>query len=156
MWDRVRWLASTNYLGNIPGNATNRAPCGRKLPKMAATDLLSDKAIQAAIKAAVAEIKPKKISDGGGLLLIARPTGTGWWRMRYWIDSKEGMMSLGTYPEISLKDARKRRDEIKRQVANGEHPGDGVRRSLALWSPGLTSFCRQAFLGTKPRPGGVE
>lgn len=48
--------------------------------------------------------------------------------MRYWIDSKEGMMSLGTYPEIGLKDARNRRDEIKRQVANGENPGD-VRKS---------------------------
>lgn len=89
---------------------------------MAGIDLLSDKAVQAAIKAAVAAGKSRKISDGGGLLLEARPTGSGWWRLRYWIDGKEGMISLGTYPAVTLKDARKRRDEAKKQVAQGEDP----------------------------------
>jgi integrase len=125
-----------------------------KVTQMAATDLLSDKAIQAAIKAAVAEVKPKKISDGGGLLLIARPTGTGWWRMRYWIDSKEGMMSLGTYPEISLKDARKRREEIKRQVANGENPGD-VRKSDKAVRKAKQEVATLVAQG-KPLPGTFE
>lgn len=89
---------------------------------MAGSDLLSDKAIQAAIKVATASGKARKISDGGGLILLARPTGSGWWRLRYWIDSKEGMISLGTYPEICLKDARQRRDDAKRQIAKGSDP----------------------------------
>ncbi|RYD90526.1 MAG: DUF4102 domain-containing protein [Sphingobacteriales bacterium] len=63
---------------------------------MAASDLLSDKAIQAALKAAAFAGKPKKLSDGAGLVLDARPTGVGWWRLRFWRDGKEGMLSLGT------------------------------------------------------------
>ena len=89
---------------------------------MASTDLLSDKAVQAAIKAAIASGKPRKISDGGGLLLEARPTGSGWWRLRYSMYAKEGMISLGTYPEIRLKCARQRRDEARRHVAKGIDP----------------------------------
>lgn len=89
---------------------------------MAATDLLSDKAIKAAIKAAGATGKPKKISDGGGLVLEARPNGGGWWRCRYWLDGKEGMLSVGTYPEVSLSKARERRAELRAQVAAGMDP----------------------------------
>ncbi|MBC7729059.1 MAG: DUF4102 domain-containing protein, partial [Microbacteriaceae bacterium] len=89
---------------------------------MAATHTLSDKAIRAALAAAGEAGKSRKISDGGGLLLEARPTGSGWWRFRYWIDSREGMLSLGTYPEVSLKDARQRRDEARKLIAAGGDP----------------------------------
>jgi integrase len=86
---------------------------------MAGSNLLSDKAIRAAVKRAVDEGKARKISDGGGLVLDVRPTGAGWWRLRYWRDSREGMLSLGTYPAVSLADARGRRDEARRQLAAG-------------------------------------
>ena len=49
---------------------------------MAATDLLTDKAVKAAIKAATEAGKARKLSDGAGLVLEARPTGAGWWRLR--------------------------------------------------------------------------
>lgn len=91
---------------------------------MAATDILTDKAIRAALKAAAIAGKSRKINDGGGLILEARPTGAGWWRLRYWRDSKEGMLSLGTYPEVSLKDARTRRDEARKLVAAGGDPSE--------------------------------
>lgn len=86
---------------------------------MPSFNTLSDKAIRAAIKAAVQAGKPRKLSDGGGLILDARPTGAGWWRLRYWRESREGMLSLGTYPEVSLADARERRDEARKQLAAG-------------------------------------
>jgi integrase len=89
---------------------------------MPASHILSDRAVQAVIKTAVANAKARKISDGDGLMLEARPTGSGWWRLRYWIDSREGMLSLGTYPEVSLKEARSRRDEAKRLIASGLDP----------------------------------
>jgi integrase len=89
---------------------------------MAATETLSDKAIRAALKAATEAGKPRKISDGGGLVLEARPTGAGWWRFRYWIDKREGMLSLGTYPEVPLKLARERRDEARKLIAAGGDP----------------------------------
>lgn len=91
---------------------------------MAATDILSDKSVKAAIKAAIDTGKARKISDGGGLVLDARPTGAGWWRLRYWIDGREGMQSLGTYPEVSLKDARQRRDEARKLIAAGGDPSE--------------------------------
>ena len=91
---------------------------------MAATDILADKTIRATLKAAVQAGKPRKISDGGGLVLEARPTGAGWWRLRYWRDGKEGLLSLGTYPEVSLKDARLRRDDIRKLVAAGKDPSE--------------------------------
>jgi len=86
---------------------------------MTATNLLSDKAIRAAVKRAAEEGKARKISDGSGLVLDVRPTGSGWWRLRYWRDSREGMLSLGTYPDVSLADARGRRDQARKQLAAG-------------------------------------
>jgi hypothetical protein len=55
---------------------------------MAGKDHLSERAIQGG-KAAVATDKARKVSDGAGLVLEARPTGGGWWRLRYWFDGKE-------------------------------------------------------------------
>jgi len=114
---------------------------------MAAIDLLSDKSIQAALKAAKASGKSRKLSDGAGLVLEARPTGAGWWRLRYWIDSKEGMLSLGTYPETGLRDARDKRDEARKLIAAGGDPSAArktdkadraqVRQAQALADAGL-------------------
>nr|WP_300156122.1 integrase arm-type DNA-binding domain-containing protein [Solidesulfovibrio sp.] len=51
------------------------------------------------------------------------PKGGKWWRLRYWISGRERLISLGTYPDISLKDARERRDEARKLIANGIDPG---------------------------------
>jgi integrase len=99
---------------------------------MAATNILSDKTIGAALKAAIEADKARKINDGGGLVLDVRPTGAGWWRLRYWIDSKEGMLSLGTYPDVSLSDARKRRDEARKLIAAGTDPSDVRKADKAI------------------------
>lgn len=114
---------------------------------MAAINILDAKTIQAAIKAATESGKARKLSDGGGLVFEARPTGAGWWRLRYWIDSKEGMLSLGTYPETGLRDARDKRDESRKLIAAGGDPGAArkadkaeraqVREALALADAGL-------------------
>ena len=89
---------------------------------MAASDLLTDKTIKAALKAAAEAGKARKLSDGAGLVLEARPTGAGWWRVRYWRDGREGMLSLGTYPETGLPDARAKRDDARKLLAAGGDP----------------------------------
>ena len=99
---------------------------------MAATNTLSDKEIRAAIKAAMASGKSRKLSDGGGLVLEARPNGAGWWRWRFWQGGREGMLSLGTYPEVSLKEARDRRDEERRGLAAGRDPSAARQASKAV------------------------
>ena len=77
-----------------------------------------------ALKTASDTGKAKRVSDGGGLYLDAGPNGAGWWRLRYWIASKEGMLSLGTYPDTGLRDARIRRDAARKLVAAGTDPSD--------------------------------
>jgi hypothetical protein len=68
-----------------------------------------------AIKAA----KPVKLFDACGLFLIVTPSGGKWWRFKYRYQGKHKTLSLGTYPTVSLKGARERRDELKRQLARG-------------------------------------
>lgn len=93
--------------------------------------MLSNKAILAAMKAAAESGKARKVSDGGGLHLEARPNGSGWWRWRYWRDGKEGMLSLGTYPDVSLAQARQKRDEARRQAAAGVDPSEARKAAKA-------------------------
>jgi integrase len=89
---------------------------------MAGDNILSDKAIRSALKAAAETGKARKIADGAGLHLEARPTGAGWWRLRYRFGGKEGMLSLGTYPEVGLALARRRRNDAREQIAAGIDP----------------------------------
>ena len=70
--------------------------------------------------------KPKdkqyKIFDADGLFLLISPKGGKWWRFKYRFGGKEKLMSLGTYPEISLVEARGKRDEARKKVAKGIDP----------------------------------
>ena len=68
--------------------------------------------------------KQYKKHDGGGLFLIITPTGGKWWRFKYRYNDKEKTLSFGTYPEISLSDARKLREDARSQVAKGIDPSE--------------------------------
>ncbi|HEX5687370.1 MAG TPA: integrase arm-type DNA-binding domain-containing protein [Ideonella sp.] len=113
---------------------------------MAATNILTTKAVESAIKQATTTGKARKVSDGAGLVLDARPTGSGWWRLRFWSEGKEGMLSLGTYPEVSLADARQRRDEARKQVASGVNPSD-ARKTAKAASDAKASAARTIAAG---------
>ena len=66
---------------------------------------------------------PNQLSDGGGLYLQARGNGK-YWRFRYYrpSDNKRDEMRLGVYPEISLKEAREKREELRGLIAKGIDP----------------------------------
>lgn len=66
--------------------------------------------------------KPVTLFDGGGLFLLVTPTGGKLWRFKYRFEGKERLMSFGSYPEISLSDAREKREKTRKQVANGVDP----------------------------------
>lgn len=68
--------------------------------------------------------KQVKLYDERGLFLIVTPAGGKWWRFRFKFDGKEKLLSLGTYPDVSLKDARERRDEARKLLANGVNPSE--------------------------------
>lgn len=74
------------------------------------------------IKNIKANGKTQKVSDGRGLYLEISPKGGKWWRLKYRFEGKEKRISLGVYPDVSLKMARDRRDEARRQVASDVDP----------------------------------
>ena len=73
-------------------------------------------------KSAKPKEKPYMLRDDRGLYLRIDPSGRKYWILRYWQNKKEHQLSLGSYPEISLKDARVKRDEIQTARAKGETP----------------------------------
>ncbi len=74
------------------------------------------------IRTAKPREKPYKIYDDRGLLVIVNPNGSRWWRLKYFFGGKERGLSLGVYPDVSLKDARDRRDEARTLLAKGVDP----------------------------------
>lgn len=68
--------------------------------------------------------KPINAFDGGGLFLIVHPKGGKWWRFKYQHAGKTKTLSFGTYPDISLKEARDRRDQARKLLANGTDPSE--------------------------------
>lgn len=77
-----------------------------------------------AIHNAKSGAKPKKMFDGGGLYLEVAPSGGKWWRLKFRYGGKEKRLSLGVYPEVSLKDARGKRDEARKLLANDIDPSE--------------------------------
>jgi integrase len=80
---------------------------------------LSDTAIR---KAKPAD-KSTRLFDGGGLYLEVSPSGGKWWRFKYRSAGKEKRLSLGVYPDVDLKKARKRTSEARQLLADGIDPG---------------------------------
>ncbi len=95
--------------------------------KMALTD--------AGIKA----LKPRDgryiVTDGRGLSLEVLPSGRMSWLYRYRLDGKYGKVNLGRYPDLPLRTAREKRDELAGKVAKGESPAEERKRARA----GLTT-----------------
>ncbi|HQG28477.1 MAG TPA: Arm DNA-binding domain-containing protein, partial [Candidatus Ozemobacteraceae bacterium] len=75
------------------------------------------------IRSVKASAKTQKLFDGGGLFLQVTPAGGKWWRLKYRFAGKGRLLSLGTYPDTGLKDARERRDAAKKLLEAGVDPG---------------------------------
>lgn len=87
------------------------------------------------IRRAKPEAKPYTKNDGNGLSLLVEPNGSKGWRYRYRFDGKAKMLSLGTYPTVSLTEARQKRDDAKKLVAADINPSE-VRREAKLAKQG--------------------
>jgi integrase len=73
--------------------------------------------------------KQVTLFDGGGLFLLVTPSGGKLWRFKYRFDGKEKLLALGPYPEISLAEARTKREEARTQIEHGIDPG-AVRKAM--------------------------
>ncbi|WP_430419366.1 tyrosine-type recombinase/integrase [Phenylobacterium sp.] len=85
----------------------------------------------AAVRSAKAKENQYKLYDDGGLFLIVKPSGGKLWRLKYRHLGKEQQLSIGVFPTVSLKDARKRRDDARAQIAKGLNPSFEKKRAAA-------------------------
>jgi integrase len=69
-----------------------------------------------------------KLADGAGMFLLVTPAGGKLWRLKYRIDGREKLLAIGAYPELSLSDARKRREEARALIAQGKDPSREKQR----------------------------
>lgn len=79
------------------------------------------------VRSAKPEAKAYKLTDGEGMVLLVHPNGSKYWRLRYRFGGKEKMLALGKYPEVSLADARARRDEARKLLANSVDPSENKK-----------------------------
>ncbi|HCR3333120.1 TPA: tyrosine-type recombinase/integrase [Morganella morganii] len=93
------------------------------------------------IRRAKPEAKAYALGDGQGLSLLIEPNGSKSWRFRYRFAGKPKMISLGVYPTITLADARSRRDDARKLVAEGKNPSE-VRKEqkIALQTESESAF----------------
>ncbi|GHA83801.1 hypothetical protein GCM10007067_22410 [Lysobacter bugurensis] len=97
---------------------------------------------------------PGKLFDGGGLYLHVRENGARYWRVKYRHLGREGLLSFGVYPEVSLAEARRRRDEARATTRGGRDTGAVKReRKLAAVTSAANSLEAVAteFLGAQRR-----
>jgi len=82
---------------------------------------------------AVKNLKPGgktyRVSDEKGMYLEVTPSGGKLWRIKYRFDGKQKPLALGRYPEVSLRQARERRDEARKMLADGVDPGEARKEA---------------------------
>jgi len=82
------------------------------------------------VKNARPRTKLYRMADGHGLCLEVTPSGGKHWRFRYRIDGKASMVSLGTYPTVSLQEARERLGVARKQLDQGLDPSVAKKATL--------------------------
>lgn len=108
---------------------------------------------------------PYKLAVEKGLFLLVQPSGGMLWRMKYRFDGSdadgnpkrlEKKLGLGVYPDVSLKDARDRRDDARRLLANGIDPAEQKRRDMQaskVRAGNTFSAVAEAYIAKNERDG---
>lgn len=118
------------------------------------------KAVKPLSPSEVANAKAKadayKLRDGGGLLLIVKPDGAKWWRLDYRRPGTgvRNTLSLGVYPDVTLKRAREKRDDARRLLADGIDPGAKRKAESVAGSETFEAVAREWY--AKFSPGWAE
>lgn len=98
--------------------------------------------------------KPYKLADEKGLYLLVHPNGSKYWRLKYRFAGKEKVLAIGVYPDISLADARNRREQARKQLANTVDPGEvkkvNKRATLVAAENSFEAVAREWFAKFAP------
>lgn len=107
----------------------------------------------------IKQIKPldktKRYWDEKGMYLEVTPKGGMLWRLKYRLDGKEKVLALGTYPEISLAQARRKRDEAKLLIAENIDPNQ-AKKQAKIKATGLPTFKELATAWMEDRQGTIK
>lgn len=82
--------------------------------------------------------KPVKLTDGHGMHVLIHPNGSKYWRLQYRFGGKQKMLALGIYPEVSLAEARQRRDTARKLIVDGIDPGEKKKADKVEQSESVT------------------
>jgi integrase len=103
------------------------------------TELLTDADCRNAV--CPPELKRRRLSDGGSLYLEVSPNGSRRWFFKFYPDGKESRLALGSYPAVSLKEARKARDKARQARHHGTNPVQARRaEKIARKTESATTF----------------
>jgi integrase len=110
------------------------------------------------IRSAKARERDYKLTDFDGLYLLVRKNGSKLWRFAYRFDRKQKQIALGAYPEVTLADARDRREAARKVLANGKDPSLERRLEKIARAAGGNTFREVAeeFLDKQQREGRAE
>ncbi|MEE9339414.1 MAG: integrase arm-type DNA-binding domain-containing protein [Methylococcaceae bacterium] len=84
--------------------------------------MANNKLPETTIRSAKPKDKPYRLTDGNGLYLLINPNGTKYWRLDYTFQQRRKTLSLGTYPIITLSNARDQKLEAKQNIKKGIDP----------------------------------
>ena len=87
--------------------------------------------------------KPQKLFDGNGLFLYVAPSGTKSWRLKYRFQGREKLLTLGTYPQLSLKEAREACAAAKKQLGGGIDPSVQKKVIARAWENTFEAIARE-------------
>ena len=83
---------------------------------------ISNKLTDLKIRQAIPSNKVNKLSDGRGMYLQLHPNGSKYWRMDFRHQGKQKTLALGIWPDVSLREAREKRDKAKLEIQSGINP----------------------------------
>lgn len=87
------------------------------------------------LQAAKPRAKPYKLADGLGLYVLVTPAGSRLWRFKYRHDGRERLLAFGAFPEVTVTEARARRDDARKKLRDGVDPGAERRAAQAAAAP---------------------
>lgn len=110
----------------------------------------------------VSKAKPKEkdymLFDGGGLYLLVTTSGGKLWRFKYRFDGQERRLAFGSYPDVSIADARQRREDARKMLANGVDPAAAKKAAQEAAAQAVASTFEKVAADwfAKRRPEWVE
>lgn len=98
---------------------------------------------EAKIRSARPQERAYKLFDERGLFMLVTPTGGRLWRFRYRLGGVEKLLTLGAYPDVTLKRAREKREDARKLVADGVDPSAKRKAEKALQADTFEAIARE-------------